>query len=238
LETEYNESSYAFLVENEVFHVFHSIGVDPSIAEGYKEGFNNNPIGIDLEYYPLAMRGDIWNGSNFSYNPEQAIEAYDGTSMKRSSMPSLDTSKFSRYGFVSNNKLFFAMIFPKGTDQDIMWKNAIKTGAKAIDVSEYSNIETGDRLINDAFVKADSSQVFKDGTSSWSKWKSNLGDARPWHMINPSQKKVETDVAKKRMSLCSDCPFLVKATTTCTKCGCFMKLKTRLEGSECPIGKW
>lgn len=238
METEYNESSYAFLVENEVFHIFHAIAVEESISSGYKEGFNNNPIGIDLEYYPLAMRGDIWTGSSFSYNPEETVLAYDGTSMNRSSIPTLDTSQFSRYGFISNNKLFFAMVFPKGTEQELMWKNAFKTGAKAIDITEYKDIEVGDRLINDAFVKSDSTQVFKDGTSSWSKWKSNLGDARPWHMLNPGQKKVDTEIAKTRMSICQACPELIKATTTCTKCGCFMKLKTRLEGSSCPIGKW
>lgn len=238
MEIEYDESAYAFLVENEVFYIFHAIALDDAIAEEYKNGFNNNPISIDLEYYPLAMRGDIWNGSTFEYNPEQSIKAYDGTSMNRSKIPSLDTSTFSRFGFVSNNKLFFAIVFPKASEEETMWKNAFKTGVKAIDISHYKNIEVGDRLINNAFVKPDNTQVFKEGTSSWSRWKSNLGDSRPWHMVNPGQNKVDTEIAKKRMSLCQACPELIKATTTCTKCGCFMKLKTRLEGAVCPIGKW
>ena len=41
-----------------------------------------------------------------------------------------------------------------------------------------------------------------------------------------------------RTMTCSTCPHLRKSMNQCTKCGCFMKLKTKLSSSTCPIGKW
>lgn len=74
--------------------------------------------------------------------------------------------------------------------------------------------------------------------SSWKEWKSNLGETRPWDMINPSTEFVEESAASARMDICLTCPELIKATKQCKKCGCFMHLKTKLEKAVCPIGKW
>jgi len=41
-----------------------------------------------------------------------------------------------------------------------------------------------------------------------------------------------------RWSLCQSCEYLFKPTGTCKKCGCFMKVKTKLAKAKCPIGKW
>ncbi len=41
-----------------------------------------------------------------------------------------------------------------------------------------------------------------------------------------------------RMELCYSCDFLDKESVKCKRCGCFMKIKTRLESSKCPISKW
>lgn len=46
------------------------------------------------------------------------------------------------------------------------------------------------------------------------------------------------EVRENRISLCLSCEHLYKLTTTCKKCGCFMKVKTYLPNVECPIGKW
>lgn len=48
----------------------------------------------------------------------------------------------------------------------------------------------------------------------------------------------DQDIIDKRWNTCLDCEHLIKATTTCTQCGCFMKLKHRLATAYCPIGKW
>jgi hypothetical protein len=40
------------------------------------------------------------------------------------------------------------------------------------------------------------------------------------------------------LEICKTCEFFRKGNQTCKKCGCFMKLKTKLEKATCPIGKW
>jgi hypothetical protein len=69
-------------------------------------------------------------------------------------------------------------------------------------------------------------------------WKKNLGETRPWDLINPSTKYADETLQKVRFDICKSCPSLIKATSQCKKCGCIMSLKTKLEGAACPIGKW
>ena len=47
----------------------------------------------------------------------------------------------------------------------------------------------------------------------------------------------DPDIALSRIRLCLGCEHL-KKHTRCDKCGCFMKVKTRLAAAKCPIGKW
>lgn len=49
---------------------------------------------------------------------------------------------------------------------------------------------------------------------------------------------IDNEKAFKRLEICNDCPRLFKKTWTCKECGCFMKIKARLENSECPLKKW
>jgi hypothetical protein len=74
--------------------------------------------------------------------------------------------------------------------------------------------------------------------SGWSNWKKNLGDSRPWHLLDPKQLINDTKIVESRMSICNACPHLVQATKQCTKCGCFMVAKTKLKNAECPLGFW
>jgi len=74
--------------------------------------------------------------------------------------------------------------------------------------------------------------------SPWQKYKDNLGETRPWDMVNPKAEHVSEDAANRRLEICKGCPELIKMTTQCKKCGCFMHLKTKLYNAECPIGKW
>lgn len=69
------------------------------------------------------------------------------------------------------------------------------------------------------------------------------GDAEPHRvspldMINPNITKLSKEEAAPRLQECLGCEFLIKITTSCRKCGCFMKAKTRLPLASCPIGKW
>lgn len=72
----------------------------------------------------------------------------------------------------------------------------------------------------------------------WQRYKQNLGETRPWDIINPTTDWATSEVSEERLSICKSCPELIKLTTQCKKCGCFMKLKTKLSEATCPLGKW
>ncbi|NBP57569.1 hypothetical protein EBU71_13735 [bacterium] len=72
----------------------------------------------------------------------------------------------------------------------------------------------------------------------WQKYKQNLGDSRPWDLVNPGKARADEDVASKRLDICLSCPELIKLTKQCKKCGCFMSAKVKLDNAACPIGKW
>ena len=41
-----------------------------------------------------------------------------------------------------------------------------------------------------------------------------------------------------RWNECQGCEHFISATSQCKKCGCFMKVKTKLATASCPVGKW
>jgi hypothetical protein len=60
----------------------------------------------------------------------------------------------------------------------------------------------------------------------------------PLDMLNPNEPRSEEELVEARLSICRECEFFRPRTQQCKKCGCFMKLKTKLERSHCPIHKW
>lgn len=55
---------------------------------------------------------------------------------------------------------------------------------------------------------------------------------------NYLKKKIVSDDTESRWAACQACEYFFKPTGTCKKCGCFMKLKTKIKAASCPIGKW
>lgn len=49
---------------------------------------------------------------------------------------------------------------------------------------------------------------------------------------------VDANTAFQRFETCRGCEFLTQDSFRCEKCGCFMKTKTQIATSSCPIGKW
>ena len=47
----------------------------------------------------------------------------------------------------------------------------------------------------------------------------------------------DEEIINHRWELCSGCEFLTKMNR-CKKCGCFMKIKTRVAKMKCPVDKW
>ena len=74
--------------------------------------------------------------------------------------------------------------------------------------------------------------------SAWQRYKKNLGDTRPWHLLNPNTEWATDEVATERYDICKSCPELIHLTTQCKKCGCVMAAKTKLKAATCPLGKW
>jgi len=62
--------------------------------------------------------------------------------------------------------------------------------------------------------------------------------SRPWDLLNKKIGRVSSETQLERLEICKNCPYFIKLTSQCKKCGCFMKEKTKLPNSECPIGKW
>ncbi|MAH50982.1 hypothetical protein CMI37_34515 [Candidatus Pacearchaeota archaeon] len=46
----------------------------------------------------------------------------------------------------------------------------------------------------------------------------------------------DQEVIDKRWDICKGCEFL--NDNKCEKCGCYMKVKTRVATARCPVGKW
>ena len=49
---------------------------------------------------------------------------------------------------------------------------------------------------------------------------------------------VSDDIREYRLNICNSCEYRVESINTCSKCGCCLPAKTKLAGSQCPIGKW
>jgi hypothetical protein len=50
--------------------------------------------------------------------------------------------------------------------------------------------------------------------------------------------RVSTEEAARRLEICSRCEFFRASDQRCSKCGCFMALKTYLKAEKCPTDKW
>ena len=61
-------------------------------------------------------------------------------------------------------------------------------------------------------------------------------EARPWHLL--TEEKVQEEEFARRMTICEECPFLKRPAKQCSKCGCFMNLKSRIKKAHCPMHKW
>ena len=74
--------------------------------------------------------------------------------------------------------------------------------------------------------------------NAWQEYKKKLGTTRPWDFVNPNTEYAEEELSTKRFSICEKCPSLLKVTSQCKECGCFMKAKVKLKEAVCPLSKW
>lgn len=50
--------------------------------------------------------------------------------------------------------------------------------------------------------------------------------------------RVDDAEAARRLGICQTCPFFRHVDQRCSKCGCFMSVKTYLKAERCPVNKW
>jgi hypothetical protein len=49
---------------------------------------------------------------------------------------------------------------------------------------------------------------------------------------------VPNEIYEDRIAICKACTHYFKLTGNCLKCGCFVKVKSRISVMSCPINKW
>lgn len=70
------------------------------------------------------------------------------------------------------------------------------------------------------------------------RWREALGETRPWDILNPNTELASDEDAAFRYDICVKCPLFISSTGQCSRCGCFMKIKTKIKNAECPEHKW
>ncbi len=50
--------------------------------------------------------------------------------------------------------------------------------------------------------------------------------------------RMEPVEAEKRLDICKGCEFFDSLSQRCSKCGCYLSVKTYLKAEHCPINKW
>ena len=57
-------------------------------------------------------------------------------------------------------------------------------------------------------------------------------------VVQGNDLKLSGNEAEKRLEICKSCEFFEKNAQRCSKCGCYMAVKTYLKAEHCPVGKW
>ena len=104
---------------------------------------------------------------------------------------------------------------------------------------ELKCIQETEEMLREENKLPPASQMVRDiATTHWRSLKS-------W--LKGSQVITTQEEAERRWEICKQCPKLLYDETNpdtnkkdgrCTKCGCFMNVKTHYATAECPIDKW
>ncbi len=73
--------------------------------------------------------------------------------------------------------------------------------------------------------------------SRWDEYKEKNGST-VFDLLNPKTQYADDETASTRYDTCKGCEHFTQHTKQCKKCGCFMVVKTKIQQSKCPLGKW
>lgn len=59
-------------------------------------------------------------------------------------------------------------------------------------------------------------------------------------MLGPDDVLCSKEIQQERLNICNICEFKSSSSRRikCSKCGCYMEVKTWIASSECPVQKW
>jgi hypothetical protein len=113
--------------------------------------------------------------------------------------------------------------------------NPIKVGAKKCGIA-LDSVKSVRQQLFDQFGKKNIQKIMRDKVMpSKIQMAKNLSvDSKEAVKKSFSEKQVLTkkDEYEKRLSICNGCDFF--DGERCSECGCFMKIKARFHGFECP----
>lgn len=221
-------SKYALAVEVEdcLFEIFDTITheLDSEIDKRYKKGTKNTAIAIKALSNKNIKNGSINNNGLFE-------------SKDKDGFLEIDDSQHA-FVFLSDNRVFGASIMTQESPGFEKYINAFQSKVLVLDISLEENIGIGDLWDTKSFKNINDLDKQKNETpSKWNQWKKNLGESRPWHLLDPEKKIRSKEIINNRMLLCTSCEFFLP-TKQCSKCLCFMPAKVHLSNADCPIGKW
>jgi hypothetical protein len=57
-------------------------------------------------------------------------------------------------------------------------------------------------------------------------------------VVKGNDLRLTPDEANRRLNICKGCQFFDSLSQRCSRCGCFLSVKTYLKAESCPVGKW
>jgi hypothetical protein len=122
---------YAFLVENEIFHIMPIAGnYEDKVFLRWSNGFLNEPRGLDISEIPNVAIASIWNG-----------ESFDNSSLTEESFITQVKPGEKKYAFIDKENVVFMIL--ELTDSLSLLKDAFaaafSTGeVTAMDITSFS----------------------------------------------------------------------------------------------------
>lgn len=66
----------------------------------------------------------------------------------------------------------------------------------------------------------------------------NLAQATAAHLAGGLQKRTDEEALAIMDQFCKPCEFFIPDSSRCSKCGCFLAVKTSWKSAHCPVNKW
>ena len=145
------------------------------------------------------------------------------------------------YFFLPHNPdpvFYRTLMFQPTLHEDIMTTFKMMQGL-TLDEARFSKEQMKDIHRIDAFLEKEKTELVTYPSSfqmarnlAAELWRNGKRAARGLPLL------VDTETGFRRLSTCESCDRYDMEKSRCKECGCFMKTKTQLAASTCPLNKW